>query len=117
MATKDKQLIAKNNANYYQKNKQRYAEWRNQRRKEIREWVWQYKRTHPCPCGEDHPAALVFHHEGNKDIDVSLISNKQWSQARLEAEVAKCKVICSNCHLKLHYNSRVVSSIGRAVDS
>ena len=119
MATKDKSLINKNNRNYYLKNKAKFAAFRDHRRIEIKEWVLSYKLLHPCPCGEKHPACLQFHHRDPslKELEISTVARKQWSQLRLEAEVAKCDVICANCHLKLHHESRVSSSIGRALRS
>jgi hypothetical protein len=58
-------------------------------------------------CPERHPAALDFHHRDGKGKELSLsdaVSNG-WSRKRLDAEIAKCEVLCSNCHRKLHWNA------------
>ena len=46
-----------------------------------------------------HHAALEFHHEGQKDINLSLA--KSLGQAR--REMAKCVVLCANCHRLRHW--------------
>lgn len=54
-------------------------------------------------CGYDaHPAALDFHHEGDKDITLAHAARQGWSRPRILAEVAKCVVLCANCHRVLH---------------
>ncbi len=55
-----------------------------------------------CPCGERDPAALDFHHRdrASKVYNVSQIHSL--SREILNAEIAKCDVICSNCHRKSH---------------
>jgi hypothetical protein len=67
-------------------------------------WFRQYKQTLCCEvCGENHPACLDFHH-----IDLSLkkfsVSAKRDrpSLKRLQEEIAKCQVLCANCHRKEH---------------
>ena len=59
-------------------------------------------------CGEDHPACLEFHHRdpGQKEGNVSIMFRKV-RRERWEAEIAKCDVLCSNCHRKLHHDERV----------
>jgi hypothetical protein len=59
-------------------------------------------------CGEAHPACLDFHHEdpAEKDLAIASAISKGWSIRRLEAEVAKCRVLCSNCHRRHHYEAR-----------
>lgn len=61
-----------------------------------------------CSCGESHIACLDFHHrEGEVKLSgISEIPTKGWSQKRLKSEIAKCDIICSNCHRKLHYEER-----------
>ena len=63
-----------------------------------------YRRTHPCPrCGESEPAALDFHH-----VDPSVKSGpimviaKNGTMQKLREELAKCIILCANCHRKFH---------------
>jgi hypothetical protein len=48
---------------------------------------------------------LDFHHAdpAEKDIDpAQAVSLKGWSIDRIRAEIAKCAVLCANCHRKAH---------------
>lgn len=74
----------------------------NERRKRNLKAIRDYKSSHGCcKCGEKDYACLDFHHKSNdKEIDIGCAS--VWSIERLAAEIAKCVVICSNCHRKLH---------------
>lgn len=76
-------------------------------RKRIRDWfrseiLSQYKCIQ---CGEDHPACLDFHHRDptTKDKEVSRMLSLNHGKERILNEVAKCDVLCANCHRKLHY--------------
>lgn len=56
-------------------------------------------------CGfNDHPAALQFHHrdEEQKVSNVAGIVNSRWEV--VEEEIAKCDVLCANCHSIYHYS-------------
>jgi predicted HNH restriction endonuclease len=57
-------------------------------------------------CGEDDPIALDFHHRdpATKVGEVNLHSSRPTAevQRRLREEIAKCVVLCANCHRKLH---------------
>jgi len=70
-----------------------------------REFVLEYKRSHPCEkCGEDHPACLDFHHtDKNKEFTISALKHQAYSLEKLKKEMQKCQVLCSNCHRKLHF--------------
>lgn len=74
------------------------------RRKEIRTWLAELKKTMACKCGETHPACLDFHHlnTAEKVTEISTSINKGWGKARILKEISKCEVLCSNCHRKLH---------------
>ena len=50
-------------------------------------------------CDESDPVVLEFdHRDGNDKIDSvsNLIRNSSWD--RIAAELAKCDVLCANCH-------------------
>jgi len=79
------------------------------RRTEIkRAWLVGYKAQQKCrDCPETHPACLDFHHrEGEeKTMRVSKLVY-QGTLSALQAEVAKCDVVCSNCHRKHHFETQ-----------
>jgi hypothetical protein len=53
-------------------------------------------------CGySNHHAALEFHHVGD-DKEINLSFAKSIAQAK--REMAKCEVLCSNCHRLRHWN-------------
>lgn len=48
-------------------------------------------------CGyREHPAALDFNHFHDKKFNVSQDPKRAWSA--IVAEIAKCEVLCANCH-------------------
>jgi hypothetical protein len=64
-------------------------------------WLAEYKRTHPCArCGEPDPRVLQFHHRdrSKKRREVSALRTNH-NLAVIMAEVAKCDVLCANCHI------------------
>lgn len=72
-----------------------------QRQKENQEKILQYLLAHPCPCGESDPVVLQFDHRDRtkkrKEISVMI---RTYSWKTIEIEIAKCDVLCSNCHLR-----------------
>lgn len=55
----------------------------------------------PCmDCGIQYPHYVMdFDHvRGEKIKDVTLGAADGWSVDKLMAEVAKCEIVCSNCH-------------------
>lgn len=79
-----------------------------QRSLKNREWTEEFKCKLACAlCGERHPSCLEFHHRdpSEKDGEVS-IALAHWSKEKLEAEIAKCDVLCANCHRKHHWRER-----------
>lgn len=77
------------------------------RRRNIRVWFQRFKATLHCKsCGEDHPAALEFHHKDpdKKDSAISHMVDQGHSKRSISREIRKCDVLCSNCHKIHHYN-------------
>ncbi|WP_412061844.1 hypothetical protein [Rubrivirga sp. IMCC45206] len=62
--------------------------------------LWRYLLSHPCvDCGEADPIVLEFDHvRGEKVGALSNMATRQFSVAKLNAEIAKCEVRCANCH-------------------
>lgn len=66
-------------------------------------WLHERKLESGCVrCGYHRCArALHFHHLGSKDHSISqMVKSMSW--AKIKAEVEKCEVLCSNCHLEEH---------------
>jgi len=63
-------------------------------------WVMDIKMTSGCvDCGyRKHPDALDFDHLPGFVKSFSIGSRMFTKRATLEAEIAKCEVVCANCH-------------------
>ncbi len=67
-------------------------------------FVCNYLIQNPCiDCGEDNILVLDFHHriEENKRFNVGK-GIRSYSLTTLKKEIAKCDVLCSNCHRIRH---------------
>lgn len=93
---------------WYAANGRRKLSWQLRLRGEMRAWVFAMKGGLGCQtCGESHPACLQFHHRdpATKDFDIANAIANGWSKVRLQREIAKCDVLCANCHARLHARS------------
>lgn len=72
----------------------------SERRQEMLTKINEIKANTPCAdCGKYyHPVAMDFDHIGtNKTQDVSrIVRTGTWED--VVAEMAKCELVCSNCH-------------------
>ncbi len=93
---------------WYQENKAKHIAYVRNRDKKIKDWLKEYKKTLQCEeCGENHPACLDFHHINPKEKTFALGRiNKFLSIKLLQNEIAKCRVLCANCHRKEHHEQR-----------
>lgn len=84
----------------YQDAPQRILDRVHKRRLRNRQFLWDYYKTHPCvDCDEDDPIVLEMDHvRGKKLGDVSKLVQNTRSLKVIEDEIAKCEVVCSNCH-------------------
>jgi len=53
-------------------------------------------------CGEDDSSCLDFHHKDREQKDMAVSQMLGMNDQRLQDEIAKCIVLCSNCHRKGH---------------
>lgn len=94
---------------HYDANKKRLIEEASNRRESRGRWFREYLADKKCGrCGESHPSCLDFHHRdpSMKVVNVSQSVNRCWSIEKILKEVAKCDILCANCHRKLHYKER-----------
>jgi len=90
---------------HYLANRDRYLENTQRNRLKTLAWYREYKKGISCKvCGEDRPPTLDHHHRDatTKLFTVSMAVNEQ-SIKRIKEEIAKCDVLCSNCH-RMHHN-------------
>lgn len=65
----------------------------------LRNYLLAYYRSHSCvDCGESDPIVLEFDHVKGKTRGISVMLTSAVSIATLEREIAKCEVVCANCH-------------------
>jgi hypothetical protein len=83
--------------NWYSRNADRKMSWQRRRTAVNKEWWREFKATKTCSiCGETAPECLEFHHRNPAE-------KSRASKERVLAEVAKCDVLCANCHAKRHW--------------
>ena len=79
------------------------------RQKRHAEWLLQYKLANPCiRCGYSDPRALTFHHRDRRFKDFNVSEMLGWSIKSIQQEIAKCDVLCANCHLIIEAEYRGV---------
>ena len=92
---------------HYLANKQRYVDQARERKQALRlkrtSFLFEYFEGHPCvDCGEADPLVLEFDHLGEKSFDIgAALPYRRW-QSILD-EIAKCEVVCANCHRRRTY--------------
>ena len=64
----------------------------------------------PCmDCGKKYPPYVMdFDHRNkvNKEFTVGRMINGGWSKEKVDKEISKCDIVCSNCHRIRTYRSK-----------
>ena len=67
----------------------------------LRAFIKEVKNAPCMDCGRVYPACVMDfdHRKGEvKDKCVGEAANRGWSLDRLKREIAKCDIVCANCH-------------------
>ena len=96
-------------AAHYQKNKARRQAQNKARQAEFMAWYVSLKVGRPCvDCGgEFHPAAMQWDHlpGQGKTANLSFLA-RRGNRDRVLEEIARCELVCANCHATRSYRRR-----------
>lgn len=99
---------------HYQENKVRIQADTKARKITRKEKFYTWKKTlECCICGENESCCLDFHHldPSKKEIEIAkIVEHRSWKN--IMKEVAKCIVVCSNCHRQIHNNIIDITNFG-----
>lgn len=94
---------------YYRQNKEKFAAYKRQHRAKTNAWIAEIKMKSGCvDCGyRKHHAALDFDHvRGEKKFGIGGGGKGDLGRAAILREMAKCEVVCANCHRIRTYERR-----------
>ena len=106
--------------NHYKNNKNQYLE-RNYRTFQKRKEYIRKVKSRPCAdCGIQYPYYVMdFDHREDEVKEIQLNQIVRYSIKQLAREIAKCDVVCSNCHRERTFqrlNKKFQNKKERAVD-
>jgi len=93
---------------YEKQYKKNHTKEIKQRRNGKLQYVQDYKLSKGCQiCGYNkNPGFLGFHHPNDdKEFNVSYACAQDLSLEKIKEEMAKCIILCANCHTKLHWKA------------
>lgn len=116
MAYKDIEASRAAIRKHYAANRQYYKDRNARRRLEIRTLINKQKDTACKDCHIKYPPYVMhFDHLDDKLTDVAKIVTRGWGLKRIMQEIAKCEVVCANCHAERTHKRRVISSTDRVL--
>ena len=103
---------------HYLDNRETYIKNATSYTKKMREIAFEFtrqlKENTPCKdCNKSfHFSAMDFDHLEDKSFSIGDACSNGYSIERIKEEIAKCEIVCSNCHRIRTYNRRLSSSTG-----
>ncbi len=102
----------RNDEEYRERHKAIVSAGRSRKRDALRDLIAKEKEGGCVCCPEREPICLDFHHPGSdKDFAIGDAIRRCYSIARVKAEMAKCVLLCANCHRKAHAGLLVLPSM------
>lgn len=114
---KDKEKQREAIRKHYRENREKYIEKAQNKRRQLRAWVYSLKENTPCAdCHKYFPYYVMdFDHIENKMTIVSKVINSgSWTKTK--AEIAKCEIVCANCHRMRTYRRLQEASPSSSVE-
>ena len=87
-------------AKYYQKNKHKVRDNKNRKVQHNQKKLLEYLSLHGCiDCGNEDKRILEFDHiRMDKTRNIGILVHQGYAWERVLEEIAKCEVVCPNCH-------------------
>lgn len=98
---KNAKAVRSRHRKHYRNNKEAYYLAVKKYRQKLAEWFEKLKGSGPCiDCEMSYPPYVLDydHVRGRKILAVSEMLTRGFSKARILEEIAKCELVCSNCH-------------------
>jgi hypothetical protein len=95
-------------AAYYVENRAKRVTYNARQRREAAAWYLSLKAGRSCTdCGSVfHPTAMQWDHPPGVEKVADVAAMYRGSRARVLAEIAKCELVCANCHALRTYRRR-----------
>lgn len=119
MPSKNPEIIKKHSDAWYLRNKDKQIKRQVERRRELRAWFIEYKKSQSCAHCKmsflDKPECCDFHHLDPNKKEGSVMEMVKYSIKKAKAEMLKCICLCSNCHRTVHKDMNVTGVITKKV--
>ena len=103
------EIQRRGSAKHYQKNREAYIAKAKESDRRLKRWFRDLKKTLKCKhCGLADFRCLDFHHLRDKKFTVCDMVRNGFAKAKILKEIAKCIVLCRNCHAIEHYSETQV---------
>lgn len=86
---------------FYNKNRKYHLDRNKVRRKKLFNFIDSFKQKPCMDCGKSYPVYVMdFDHRDEKEkfLEVSLMGRNLYSKIKIQKEIEKCDLVCSNCH-------------------
>lgn len=83
----------------------KFRVYRKNKKQQRRDLLLEMKKLGCSICGYNKlPEILEFHHTNpkEKDLGISVMINKSCALEKIKKEIAKCVILCPNCHREIH---------------
>jgi len=109
-----KPCMKKANNTHYQKSKKKYKDNARNFKLKIRKFLAEFKTGKPCKdCNQIYPHYVMdFDHLSDKKYGIAKTIGSK-SIETLMLEIAKCELVCSNCHRIRTWDRKEQTKLGR----
>lgn len=97
--------------------KEKVAERNRDKRSSVIKHIQEVKAATPCAdCGENYPYWMKqFDHLGDNVFNISSYRQHRMSLEQVKKEIAKCDIVCANCHAN-RTHMRIVKTGGDTLE-